>query len=508
MKKMYFKHAALALGIVAIAGTAAAEGTWRSVTSEYLKNPSMYVPYWNGGFADLQFGVGETWNAPMGISQVIDAPAGHYKLTVPAFYRYGDGDFAFANTESNRKAFIFLGTAKEPVMSIYNHGYDVASAPNNMEQAANAFKEGKYVNKVEFDHPGGDLKLGLSNPGVYSNQWCIFGAFTLEGPNGNVKIPNGDFSEPIVDFKNCGWDNFNVKGGEKQPDSWASRKDDFSPNDWGAAAIGGFRKAGGSPYNHGQQIELPAGKYRFGAQSFIRYGCGNQSGWWVPFKGGWDDVAGCSKEEGESAYDKHLAGCNVADVDRAYLYVTNGVQMNEEETAFMKPIDKDEAHYGAVECEKGLKMAEEKFFYNQTPIKCLFDEEAIGGTWPDNAPKPGAREEGTPHYANSGFEHYAISYLVANPDSYRNYVEFELTETTKVWVGMKKDTNVPDGYWHSYREFTLEKFDNGSGVADLVVEDENAPVEYYNLQGIRVANPENGLYIVKQGNKVTKRIIK
>ncbi len=25
---------------------------------------------------------------------------------------------------------------------------------------------------------------------------------------------------------------------------------------------------------------------------------------------------------------------------------------------------------------------------------------------------------------------------------------------------------------------------------------------------IRVANPENGLYIVKQGNKVTKRIIK
>ncbi len=48
----------------------------------------------------------------------------------------------------------------------------------------------------------------------------------------------------------------------------------------------------------------------------------------------------------------------------------------------------------------------------------------------------------------------------------------------------------------------------GAGVSDLVVEDENAPVEYYNLQGIRVANPENGIYIVKQGNKVTKRIIK
>lgn len=49
--------------------------------------------------------------------------------------------------------------------------------------------------------------------------------------------------------------------------------------------------------------------------------------------------------------------------------------------------------------------------------------------------------------------------------------------------------------------------EGGSGVAGIEA-DENAPVEYYNLQGIRVANPENGLYIVKQGNKVTKRVIK
>lgn len=46
-----------------------------------------------------------------------------------------------------------------------------------------------------------------------------------------------------------------------------------------------------------------------------------------------------------------------------------------------------------------------------------------------------------------------------------------------------------------------------TGVAEIAT-DENAPVEYYNLQGLRVANPSNGLYIVKQGNKVSKRIIK
>ncbi len=37
--------------------------------------------------------------------------------------------------------------------------------------------------------------------------------------------------------------------------------------------------------------------------------------------------------------------------------------------------------------------------------------------------------------------------------------------------------------------------------------DENAPVEYFNLQGVRVENPANGLYIQRQGNKVAKVIL-
>lgn len=38
--------------------------------------------------------------------------------------------------------------------------------------------------------------------------------------------------------------------------------------------------------------------------------------------------------------------------------------------------------------------------------------------------------------------------------------------------------------------------------------DENAPVEYYNFQGVRVANPTPGLYIRVQGNKASKVLIK
>ncbi len=37
--------------------------------------------------------------------------------------------------------------------------------------------------------------------------------------------------------------------------------------------------------------------------------------------------------------------------------------------------------------------------------------------------------------------------------------------------------------------------------------DSNAPVEYYNLQGVKVANPENGIFIKKQGAKTSKVVL-
>lgn len=50
--------------------------------------------------------------------------------------------------------------------------------------------------------------------------------------------------------------------------------------------------------------------------------------------------------------------------------------------------------------------------------------------------------------------------------------------------------------------------DSTTGIEDIDIDSVNAPVEYFNLQGVRVANPENGLFIRRQGNKVTKVIIK
>ncbi len=53
------------------------------------------------------------------------------------------------------------------------------------------------------------------------------------------------------------------------------------------------------------------------------------------------------------------------------------------------------------------------------------------------------------------------------------------------------------------------KFTTGesAGISDVVVdENADAPAVYYNLQGVEVANPESGVYIVRRGNKVTKEV--
>lgn len=49
---------------------------------------------------------------------------------------------------------------------------------------------------------------------------------------------------------------------------------------------------------------------------------------------------------------------------------------------------------------------------------------------------------------------------------------------------------------------------HGAGVDSVAADNASAPVEYFNLQGVRVANPENGLYIRRQGNKVEKVVIR
>lgn len=54
--------------------------------------------------------------------------------------------------------------------------------------------------------------------------------------------------------------------------------------------------------------------------------------------------------------------------------------------------------------------------------------------------------------------------------------------------------------------YTVGSGELQNGIADVEVA--NGPVEYYNLQGVRVANPERGLFIRVQNGKATKVLVK
>ena len=53
-----------------------------------------------------------------------------------------------------------------------------------------------------------------------------------------------------------------------------------------------------------------------------------------------------------------------------------------------------------------------------------------------------------------------------------------------------------------------DKFQDGGGVEGVEIDEFEGEAEYLNLQGVKVANPENGLYIKKQGNKASKVLVK
>jgi hypothetical protein len=55
--------------------------------------------------------------------------------------------------------------------------------------------------------------------------------------------------------------------------------------------------------------------------------------------------------------------------------------------------------------------------------------------------------------------------------------------------------------------YAAEEGGESSSVNAIAV-DNNAPIEYFNLQGVRVANPQNGLFIRRQGNVATKVLVK
>ena len=77
------------------------------------------------------------------------------------------------------------------------------------------------------------------------------------------------------------------------------------------------------------------------------------------------------------------------------------------------------------------------------------------------------------------------------------YLVLNLDDAAYIWASNDKDAE-PD--W-------LQDLIDASGVTTIAASN-NTVAKYYNLQGVQVANPENGLFIVVKGDKVSKVLVK
>lgn len=78
------------------------------------------------------------------------------------------------------------------------------------------------------------------------------------------------------------------------------------------------------------------------------------------------------------------------------------------------------------------------------------------------------------------------------------------------YVAVKTSKALNSGWGIKPREFKVfgSNYEVIAGVENIEMENSDAPVEYYTLQGIRVAEPVSGLYIRRQGNTSTKVLVK
>lgn len=125
--------------------------------------------------------------------------------------------------------------------------------------------------------------------------------------------------------------------------------------------------------------------------------------------------------------------------------------------------------------------------------------------------------EGITHVMNCSRSYYMLEVAIPwkalgceAPDEntvMRVNVEVNDTRTKEL-----RKEGIPDAVTNqswTWPEFHFLPGESG-GVADAVTDavDSSLSVEYYNLQGVRVANPAGGIFIRRQGSKVSKEVIK
>ena len=198
--------------------------SWIDVTSMMVKNPGFDRNRTDGWEWDsdassqtANLNCMEFWYGHFDIwQQLTGAPKGKYRLSVQAFYRIYDNDWAYEDYlsgDENITAVMYAGNAEKPLVSIYSESMDrnVGGCwgsggkyyPNDMSSGRKFFENDLYWNTMEFEAEG-DFRIGLRNPadGWYYSNWCMFDNFRLEYYGQIVKATaiqlSADVTEMIV----------------------------------------------------------------------------------------------------------------------------------------------------------------------------------------------------------------------------------------------------------------------------------------------------------------------
>lgn len=126
-------------------------------------------------------------------------------------------------------------------------------------------------------------------------------------------------------------------------------------------------------------------------------------------------------------------------------------------------------------------------------------------------------------YTGIGTRDLGAAYIISRSENYETIDQFLASDNAKYVLTMENNlVTIPAGgiwWWfpegdpeHLYGAknelpSSLQMPAGWNAIDNITVDGVDAPVEYYNLQGIRVANPESGLYIRRQGKKAVKVIL-
>ena len=163
------------------------------------------------------------------------------------------------------------------------------------------------------------------------------------------------------------------------------------------------------------------------------------------------------------------------------------------------------------------------YVVTRTLLSYIYTSEVSGKTIPANTGVILFSENGgnitiTEAAADATVAKISTNKLIATGDnsvktSSNKYFVLQEKSGSMTFVKVSKNTTVAantayleGSSWYSSMKLSVDNENpEVSGVEG--VEAENSEVEYYNLQGVKVENPEKGIFIKKQGNKTTKVVL-